>query len=156
MLMSFFQRVCLGTQVRELSVDFDISAAAVGALAGSYFYMYLVLQLPFGLAFDYFSRMDGVMGACAFLLAGGAVLFAEARTVGAAFAGRQARFAADPRAGLGPRYVGRRLRNTDHEKRPGDAGYRSARDIVAGSVQDYRRTHGRHSPTVQETLPIPT
>ena len=87
-MYSFFQRVCLGTQVKELMRDFGISAAATGALAGSYFYLYMALQLPFGLAFDYVGSMDGIMGVSAALLAGGAVVFAEAPTVGAAFAGR--------------------------------------------------------------------
>ena len=61
----------------------------------------------------------------------------------AAFAARQAAFAADARTGLGPRYVGRRLRNADtgadHARRPGDDGYfaRVAADDPQADVHEF-------------------
>jgi len=51
-LVAFFQRVAPAVITRELSRDFDLSAAALGNLSAFYFYSYVAVQIPTGLAAD--------------------------------------------------------------------------------------------------------
>jgi hypothetical protein len=46
--LSFFHRVAPGVLAGELTREFDVSGAALGALAATYFYVYAMMQLPSG------------------------------------------------------------------------------------------------------------
>src|SRR5215210_8191052 len=49
---SFFHRVAPAALAGELTRAFDVSGAALGALAATYFYVYAIMQLPTGVLAD--------------------------------------------------------------------------------------------------------
>lgn len=51
-LFAFFQRVAPGVMTSELSVDFGLSASALGNLSAFYFYSYVAMQIPTGILAD--------------------------------------------------------------------------------------------------------
>ena len=51
-LFAFFQRVAPGVLTAELSVDFGLSASALGNLSAFYFYSYVAMQIPTGILAD--------------------------------------------------------------------------------------------------------
>lgn len=51
-LFGFFQRVAPGVMTSELSVDFGLTAAALGNLSAFYFYSYVAMQIPTGILAD--------------------------------------------------------------------------------------------------------
>ncbi len=51
-LFGFFQRVAPGVMTAELSVDFGLSASALGNLSAFYFYSYVAMQIPTGILAD--------------------------------------------------------------------------------------------------------
>lgn len=86
-LIAFYQRVAPAVITRELSRDFGLSAASLGNLSAFYFYGYVAMQIPTGLAADRFGPRR-VLAAGAALTAAGTLLFALAPTVHWANAGR--------------------------------------------------------------------
>lgn len=88
-LIAFYQRVAPAVITRELSLDFGLSAAALGNLSAFYFYGYVAMQIPTGLAADRWGpRRVLTIGAA--LTAAGTLLFALAPSVGWANVGRLA------------------------------------------------------------------
>ena len=51
-LLSFFHRVAPAAIARDLAAAFETSAASLGALAATYFYVYTVMQIPTGVLAD--------------------------------------------------------------------------------------------------------
>lgn len=51
-LFAFFQRVAPGVMTTELSLDFALSASALGNLSALYFYSYVAMQIPTGIIAD--------------------------------------------------------------------------------------------------------
>jgi MFS family permease len=88
-LIAFYQRVAPAVITRELTLDFELSGAALGNLSAFYFYSYVAMQIPTGLIADRWGpRRLLALGAC--LTAAGTLLFAFASTVAWANAGRLA------------------------------------------------------------------
>jgi predicted MFS family arabinose efflux permease len=88
-LIAFYQRVAPAVITRELSLDFGLSAAALGNLSAFYFYGYVAMQIPTGLAADRWGPRR-VLALGAALTAAGTLLFALAPSVAWANAGRLA------------------------------------------------------------------
>jgi sugar phosphate permease len=84
---AFFQRVAPAVMTRELSAEFGLSAAALGNLSAFYFYSYVAVQIPTGLAADRWGPRR-LLAAGALLTAAGTLTFALAPTVAWANAGR--------------------------------------------------------------------
>jgi predicted MFS family arabinose efflux permease len=86
-LIAFYQRVAPAVLTKELSVDFGLSAAALGNLSAFYFYSYVAVQIPTGLLSDRWGPRK-VLAAGALLTAAGTLIFALAPNVAVANAGR--------------------------------------------------------------------
>ncbi|MBI1989321.1 MAG: MFS transporter [Betaproteobacteria bacterium] len=86
-VLAFFHRVAPVAVAGELQQAFQVSGAALGGLAATYFYIYAVMQLPTGVLVDTLGpRRIVALGA---VLAGiGSIAFGMAQTLGAAAAGR--------------------------------------------------------------------
>ena len=86
-LLSFFHRVAPAAIAQDLAAAFQIGAAALGALAATYFYIYTLMQVPTGILAD-------TLGPRKLLFLGGVVagigslLFGLAPSFELAFAGR--------------------------------------------------------------------
>jgi MFS family permease len=86
-LIAFYQRVAPAVLTRELSLDFALSAAALGNLSAFYFYSYVAVQIPTGLLADRWGpRRVLTLGAA--LTAVGTLIFALAPSAAWANAGR--------------------------------------------------------------------
>ncbi|MFN3234644.1 MAG: MFS transporter [Gammaproteobacteria bacterium] len=86
-LFQFFVQLATGEITGRLMQDFHISAAVVGNLSASFFYAYLLFQLPVGILLDRFGVRRTLT--CAVLsLALGAFIFATAHSVFVAAIGR--------------------------------------------------------------------
>lgn len=66
--LSFFQRFAPASIAQDLALAFDTSAASLGVLAATYFYVYTLMQVPTGVLVD-------TLGPRRILLLGGAVSF---------------------------------------------------------------------------------
>jgi MFS family permease len=88
-LVAFYQRVAPAVITRELSLDFGLSAAALGNLSAFYFYSYVAVQIPTGLLADRWGPRR-VLAVGAALTAAGTLVFALAPSVAWASAGRLA------------------------------------------------------------------
>ena len=86
-LIAFFQRVAPAVLTRELSLEFQLSAAALGNLSAFYFYSYVAVQIPTGLAVDRWGPRR-LLAAGAALTALGTLVFALAPTMAWASLGR--------------------------------------------------------------------
>lgn len=86
-LIAFFQRVAPAVITRELSLDFNLTAAALGNLSAFYFYTYVAVQIPTGLAADRWGPRR-LLTAGALLTAIGTLVFAVAPTMAWASVGR--------------------------------------------------------------------
>jgi sugar phosphate permease len=86
-ILSFFHRVAPATIASDLQEAFHTSAAALGGLAATYFYVYTVMQVPTGILVDTLGpRRILTLGG---LVAGvGSMLFGSADTLAQASAGR--------------------------------------------------------------------
>ena len=86
-VLSFFHRFAPAAIAPDVSADFSISAASMGILASTYFYVYTVMQVPTGILVD-------TIGSRRILLAGGliggigSILFGLAPSFAWAVAGR--------------------------------------------------------------------
>jgi predicted MFS family arabinose efflux permease len=85
--LSFFHRVAPAALSTDLSATFQVGGVALGALAATYFYIYMCMQMPTGVLVDSWGPRRVLT--CGGLVAGvGSVLFGLAPTVEAAAAGR--------------------------------------------------------------------
>ena len=86
-LVVFFHRLALGVVREDLTRAFEISATTFGNLGATYFYAYLVMQIPSGILADSLGAKKTVTGGM--VLAGiGSILFGIAPSIQWAFAGR--------------------------------------------------------------------
>lgn len=86
-VLSFFHRFAPAAISADLQQSFQASAAALGGLAATYFYVYMVMQIPTGILVDTMGprrvvAIGGVIGGA------GSVLFGMADTLAVASAGR--------------------------------------------------------------------
>lgn len=86
-VLSFFQRFAPAGIAQDLAVAFQTSAASLGILAATYFYVYTVMQVPTGILVDTLGPrrilvLGGVIGGA------GSFLFGFAPTLDFALAGR--------------------------------------------------------------------
>ena len=86
-LIAFFQRVAPAVITRELSAEFALSAASLGNLSAFYFYSYVAVQIPTGLAADSWGPRRLLAGG-ALIAALGGLAFALAPNLEWASAGR--------------------------------------------------------------------
>jgi len=86
-MLAFFHRFAPAMVAGELTQAFGITAAALGSLAATYFYIYTAMQLPAGVLADTLgARVSVTVGN---VVAGsGSVMFGLAETFGAASIGR--------------------------------------------------------------------
>ena len=85
--IGFFQRVAPAVLTTELTLDFSLSATALGNLSAIYFYSYVAMQVPTGLLADRWGpRKLLAMGAC--IASFGGAVFAMAPDVWWASVGR--------------------------------------------------------------------
>jgi nitrate/nitrite transporter NarK len=85
--IAFFQRVAPAVMTRELSLEFGLSAAALGNLSAFYFYSYVAVQIPTGLAADRWGPRR-LLAAGAVVTAIGTLMLALAPSLAWASAGR--------------------------------------------------------------------
>lgn len=86
-LYAFFQRVAPAVMTTELSVDFALSASALGNLSAFYFYSYVAMQIPTGILADIWGPRR-LLTAGALLAAIGTLIFALAQDAATAALGR--------------------------------------------------------------------
>jgi len=86
-VLSFFHRIAPAAIAGELRAAFQASSAELGALAGTYFLVYTVMQVPTGVLVDALGPRRIVAGG-GFVAGAGAIAFGAARSLGAASAGR--------------------------------------------------------------------
>jgi sugar phosphate permease len=86
-VLSFFHRIAPNPMAGELRAAFDLSAAELGALAGSYFWLYTPMQVPTGVLVDALGprRVVALGGVVAGL---GSIAFGRAESLAGAFLGR--------------------------------------------------------------------
>lgn len=86
-VLSFFQRFAPAGIAQDLATTFQTSAASLGVLAATYFYVYTVMQIPTGILADTLGpRRILVLGG--FIAGTGSFLFALAPTLDWALLGR--------------------------------------------------------------------
>lgn len=85
--LSFFHRIAPGAIAGELTATFDVTGAALGALAATYFYIYALMQVPSGVLADVLGPRK-VLAAGGLVAGLGSILFASAQTLAAAAIGR--------------------------------------------------------------------
>ena len=85
--LSFFHRVAPAAIAGDLTAAFDVSGAALGALAATYFYIYALMQVPSGVLADTLGPRK-VLAAGSLIAGAGSLGFAAADSVAAAAAGR--------------------------------------------------------------------
>lgn len=86
-VLSFFQRFAPAGIAQDLAASFQTSAASLGVLAATYFYVYTIMQVPTGILVDTLGprRILFIGGLVA---GGGSLLFGLAETLDGALAGR--------------------------------------------------------------------
>jgi MFS family permease len=85
--LSFFHRVAPAAIAGELTATFDVTGAALGALAATYFYVYAVMQVPSGILADTLGPRKA-LAAGGFVAGIGSIMFSTAESLGAAALGR--------------------------------------------------------------------
>lgn len=85
--LSFFHRVAPAAIAGDLTATFNVTGAALGALAATYFYVYAVMQLPSGVLADTLGPRKA-LAAGGFVAGVGSIIFATAQTLGTAAVGR--------------------------------------------------------------------
>ncbi|OPY84361.1 MAG: putative sulfoacetate transporter SauU [Smithella sp. PtaU1.Bin162] len=73
--VGFFQRTAPSVMTKELMVDFNITAAALGQLASFFFYAYVMMQIPTGILSSILGPRK-LMVISAFVTTAGTILFA--------------------------------------------------------------------------------
>ena len=86
-VLSFFQRFAPAGIAQDLAASFQTSAASLGVLAATYFYVYTVMQVPTGVLVDTLGpRRVLLLGGL--VAGGGSLLFGLADGLGGALVGR--------------------------------------------------------------------
>jgi len=86
-VLSFFQRFAPAGIAQDLAAAFETSAASLGVLAATYFYVYTVMQVPTGVLVDTLGpRRVLLLGGL--VAGGGSLLFGLAGTLNGALVGR--------------------------------------------------------------------
>lgn len=86
-VLSFFQRFAPAGIAPDLAASFQTSAASLGVLAATYFYVYTLMQVPTGILVDTLgARRILLLGGL--IAGGGSLLFGMAQSLDAALAGR--------------------------------------------------------------------
>lgn len=86
-VLSFFHRMAPATIASDLQAAFDTSAATLGALAATYFYVYTVMQVPTGILADTLGPRR-ILTLGGFVAGIGSLIFGLADTLAEASAGR--------------------------------------------------------------------
>ncbi|THF65857.1 MFS transporter [Pseudothauera nasutitermitis] len=86
-ILSFFHRFAPAGIAQDLALAFHTSAASLGVLAATYFYVYTVMQVPTGILVDTLGPRR-ILVAGALVAAAGSLLFALAPDLHVALAGR--------------------------------------------------------------------
>lgn len=86
-LMSMFHRVAPAAIARDLAAAFEASAASLGALAATYFYVYTVMQVPVGVLADTLGPRK-ILALGGLVAGAGSLLFGLAPTFDVAVVGR--------------------------------------------------------------------
>lgn len=85
--LSFFQRFAPAGIAQDLAASFQTSAASLGVLAATYFYVYTIMQVPTGILVDTLGpRRILLLGGV--VAGGGSLLFGMAETLDTALVGR--------------------------------------------------------------------
>ena len=111
-LVAFYQRVAPAVITRELSREFGLSAAALGNLSAFYFYSYVAVQIPTGLARRPLGAAPAAGARARRSPPSGTLLFALGALRGVG----------EPRAAADRRRGGRRVRLDAQAREPLDAG----------------------------------
>jgi len=86
-VLSFFQRFAPAGIAQDLAASFQTSAASLGVLAATYFYVYTLMQVPTGILVDTLGpRRILLLGGI--VAGGGSLLFGMAQSLDAALVGR--------------------------------------------------------------------
>jgi predicted MFS family arabinose efflux permease len=86
-VLSFFQRFAPAGIAQDLAVAFQTSAASLGVLAATYFYVYTVMQVPTGILVDTLGPRR-ILFLGGLVAGGGSLLFGLAGSLDGALAGR--------------------------------------------------------------------
>ena len=86
-VLSFFQRFAPAGIAQDLAAAFQTSAASLGALAATYFYVYTVMQVPTGILVDTLGPRR-ILFLGGLVAGGGSLLFGSAESLDAALVGR--------------------------------------------------------------------
>jgi predicted MFS family arabinose efflux permease len=86
-VLSFFQRFAPAGIAQDLAAAFQTSAASLGALAATYFYVYTVMQVPTGILVDTLGPRR-ILFLGGLVAGGGSLLFGMAESLNAALIGR--------------------------------------------------------------------
>jgi predicted MFS family arabinose efflux permease len=86
-LIGLFHRAAPATIAADLAQSFETSAAALGILAATYYWVYTAMQIPSGILADTLGPRRLLAGG-GLIVAGGAALFAVAPSFGVAASGR--------------------------------------------------------------------
>lgn len=88
-VLSFFQRFAPAGIAQDLAASFQTTAASLGVLAATYFYVYTVMQVPTGILVDTLGPRR-VLFLGGLVAGGGSLLFGLADSLNGALAGRTA------------------------------------------------------------------
>lgn len=86
-VLSFFQRFAPAGIAQDLAASFQTSAASLGVLAATYFYVYTLMQVPTGILVDTLGPRR-ILFFGGLIAGGGSLLFGMAETLDGALAGR--------------------------------------------------------------------
>jgi sugar phosphate permease len=86
-VLSFFQRFAPAGIAQDLAAAFQTSAASLGILAATYFYVYTIMQVPTGILVDTLGPRR-ILALGGLVAGGGSLLFGTAETLDGALAGR--------------------------------------------------------------------
>jgi sugar phosphate permease len=86
-VLSFFQRFAPAGIAQDLAAAFQTSAASLGVLAATYFYVYTVMQVPTGILVDTLGPRR-ILALGGLVAGGGSLLFGLAGSLDGALAGR--------------------------------------------------------------------
>ncbi len=86
-VLSFFQRFAPAGIAQDLAASFQTSAASLGVLAATYFYVYTLMQVPTGILVDTLGPRR-ILFLGGMIAGGGSLLFGLAGSLDAALAGR--------------------------------------------------------------------
>jgi sugar phosphate permease len=86
-VLSFFQRFAPAGIAQDLAAAFQTSAASLGVLAATYFYVYTLMQVPTGILVDTLGPRR-ILALGGLVAGGGSLLFGMAGTIDGALIGR--------------------------------------------------------------------